>query len=108
MPGGTRLRCRFDIATVTAVLMGLWLGGALLAGVVLVAAGIGAFTAERAGPQALAFVVGPPALLIAGIAFLAIGRWLARDDQRILLEFLEQTVAARATIEARISAQPQR
>jgi hypothetical protein len=108
VPGGTRLRCRLDIGTIAAVLMGLWLAIVLLVGGFLFAAGIGAVADNRAGAQAVGFVVVPPAMLLSGIALVAFGRWCARDEPRVLIAFLEQTVAAREAIAAQISAQPQR
>ena len=84
----TRLRCRVGMHPIAAAFMALWLTA--VAGLLIAA------LASMGSDPATALILGAPAAMVAfGVALVWLGRWLARDEQRRLVAFLEQTVDAR-------------
>ena len=104
--GRTYLRCRFGLHPIVAIFFGVWFAivGLFVSAAVLtfiVEVGVRhTLTPAQAGPG-LIFILG---MLVFGIALLAAGKHLARDERGYLIDFLRQTLAAKP---AGASADPQ-
>jgi hypothetical protein len=93
---GTRLRCRFAMHSAVLAFMVLWFGGVLVFGGSMVVTTLRDGLANGAAQDdQILLVVVPIMMLCAGAAMVVFGRYLARDDQRFLLDFLRDTIDAR-------------
>ena len=84
----TRLRCRVGMHPIAAAFMALWLTAV---------AGLMISALSALGDEAeIGLLLGVPVAMIAfGGGLVWLGRWLARDERRRLISFLEQMLAAR-------------
>lgn len=93
---GTSVRAEFGMSTFTRVFMWIWFGWAIvIGGVVFVSALVALLTGS--GPDAYKAwmgVVGLPLMLVLGYALVRFGRYLARDEERFLTDFLRQVLDA--------------
>jgi len=90
---GTRISCRFGVARGVLAFFAVWIG------LVLVVGGAGFLIAAKAllagsagAPSAAAGI--PLIMLVFGIVLFAFGRWLARNEQNFLTDFLCVTLQA--------------
>jgi hypothetical protein len=91
--GRTRVRCDLDKIRLSVIaFMVLWFGFVLIIG-----GRMAVMSAIRAGALAAAWPdIVPLAIMLAGgAAFVGLGLFLARNEQRFLLDFLRDTIAAR-------------
>jgi hypothetical protein len=86
----TRLVARSGMHPLAALFMTLWLAAVGAFAVV----GLSAAVEPADAAAGLLFLV-PLAMFGFGIALVGIGRWIARDERRRLIAFLERTVEAR-------------
>ncbi len=83
----TRLRCRVGMHPIAAAVMALWL-------IAVVGLLVAALSSMDSDPAAGLFLAVPGAMVAFGVALVWLGRWLARDERRRLIAFLEQTLGA--------------
>jgi hypothetical protein len=93
---GTLIRGKFALHPFTRVFLPIWFGGVLF----FCAIAIVALVSHPGGsPQGNGngwmFLLIPLGMLVFGLALVRFGRFLARDEQRFLTEFLRQTLDAR-------------
>jgi len=91
----TRLRCRLGIPRLTFFVMAIWFSALLLVGGKTLAASV---IAAMRGASSLNLlqdgILGPLIGIGCGVLTVGIGRYLARDDQRFLVNFLIATLDA--------------
>jgi hypothetical protein len=95
--GGSRIEAHFDVSRWTRNFMRFWLVGvALLGGPIFVLCLIDLTTGSHhtTGDARVGLIV-PLALVLWGFLLPKIGRLLGRGEERFLLEFVQQTLAAR-------------
>jgi hypothetical protein len=95
--GGTSIEAHFDVSRWTRNFMRFWLVGvALLSGPIFVLCLLDLTTGSHhtTGDARVGLIV-PVALVLGGILLPKIGRLLGRGEERFLLDFLQQTLAAR-------------
>jgi hypothetical protein len=95
--GGSRIKGHFDTPRSVKYFMRFWLAFAVLCGVpifVLTLLDVLAGSHHISGDKWVGLLV-PPLLIVFGTVLPKIGRLFGRGDRRFLLEFLQQTVAAR-------------
>jgi hypothetical protein len=95
--GGSRIEAEFDLSRWVKSFMRIWLAGAVVLGVpmfMLSALDFLTGSHHTTGDNRLGLIV-PPALVLWGFLLPRIGRFFAQGDERFLLEFLSQSVAAR-------------
>jgi len=95
--GGSRIQGYFDAPRWARYFMRFWLAGAILCGApIFVLTLLDALTGSHhtTGDTWVGLVV-PPALIVFGTVLPKVGRAFGRGDRRFLVEFLQQTVAAR-------------
>ena len=96
-PGGTRIEGRFDLAEWARFFMWFWLGAVILiGGAVFVSSLSDVMTgSHRMTGNVWVGVIVPPAMVLFGIALPRFGRLLGRGEETFILEFLQNTLAAR-------------
>ncbi len=95
LPDGaqTRIRCRFGLHPLVIVFMAIWFGVVLTAsGSIFVVAVVHLIQHTAVG---LAGIAVPLLMLAFGYGLVRVGRWIARDEQELLTEFLCTTLHAR-------------
>jgi len=95
--GGSRIEAHFDVSRSVKTFMKIWLAGATLLGTpIFVLSAIDALAGSHhtTGDVRVGLIV-PPALILWGFALPKLGRLFGLRDERFLLEFVQQTVAAR-------------
>jgi len=95
--GGSRIEAHFDVSRWVRTFMKIWLAGAALLGApIFVLSALDVLTGSHhtTGDIRVGLIV-PPALVLWGFALPRLGRLFGRGDERFLLEFVQQTVAAR-------------
>ena len=90
---GTRVSCRFGMHPVVLVFFAAWMSIVLVVGARGLVIALGAAFSTRpegAAPFAvpLAGAVLPLGMLVFGAALVGFGRWLAREEERFLTDFL--------------------
>src|SRR5205823_4111258 len=96
-PGGSRIQGTFDVPCWTKYFMRLWLAGIVLCGApifVLTLLDVLTGSHHMTGDTWAGLVV-PPALIVFGTILPTAGRVFGRGDRKFILNFLQQTVAAR-------------
>jgi hypothetical protein len=89
----TRLRCQSRFMHGTTIFMSIWFGGVIvLGGALTVTLLVKAATTQNLAELPAAFV--PVLMLALGIGFVWFGRFLARNEKSLLIEFLEVTLEA--------------
>jgi hypothetical protein len=92
--GGSRIEGYFDVSRRVKLTMRLWLVLAVLIGAPLFVAAVRELTAGASGSVWIGMLV-PPALILWAFVLPKLGRLLGRGEERFLLEFVQQTLAAR-------------
>jgi hypothetical protein len=95
--GGTRIEAHFDVSRWVRTFMKIWLVGAVLLGApIFVLSALDLLTGSHhtTGDIRVGLIV-PPALILWGFVLPGLGRLFGRGDERFLLEFVQQTLAAR-------------
>jgi hypothetical protein len=95
--GGSRIQGYFDAPRWAKYFMCFWLAGAVLCGApifVLTLLDVLTGSHHTAGDTWVGLVV-PPSLILFGTVLPKVGRVFGRGDRKFMLEFLQQTVAAR-------------
>ena len=97
---GTRVSCRFGVHPVILVFVAAWMSIVLVVGARGFVIALGAVFSSRpegAAPLALPLTGAmlPAAMLVFGAALFGFGRWLARDEERFLTDFLGVTLGAK-------------
>ena len=94
--GHTRIHCRFGMHPLVTVFMVVWLGGVLTIG-----GGISASLLPDLARQGFSApsdtwlgVAIPAGMAVFGVALVWLGRLIARNERRFLLEFLRDTLSA--------------
>ena len=93
---GSRIEAHFDVSRWVRTFMRFWLAGVvLLGGPIFVLSVLDYFTGSHhtSGDNRIGLIV-PPALVLWGFLLPRIGRWFGVGDERFLLEFVQQTLAA--------------
>jgi hypothetical protein len=92
--GGTVLTLRFGMSRFVVPFMTFWFTGVLLTGGAASIMAVKDFIEgkSRTG-EWIAFIV-PPLMIIFGIALVAFGRWLGRDERPFLIDFFKNTLSA--------------
>ena len=96
-PGGSRIQGYFDAPRWARYFMRFWLLGAVLCGApifVLTLLDVLTGSHHTTGDTWVGLVV-PPTLILFGTVLPKVGRVSGRGDRKFMLEFLQQTVAAR-------------
>lgn len=96
-PGGTRIEGHFDSPLLPRCFMWFWLAGAVLLGTPMFLAAlidVVRRTHYGSGDEWVGLLV-PPCLVAAGIGLPVIGRLQGRTDERFILQFIQETLAAR-------------
>ena len=96
-PSGSRIEDYFDAPRWARYFMRFWLAGAVLCGApifVLTLLDVLTGSHHTTGDTWVGLVV-PPALILFGTVLPKLGRVFGRGDRKLMLEFLQQTVAAR-------------
>jgi hypothetical protein len=94
--GGTRIEAHFDVSRWVRTFMRIWLAGVvLLGGPIFVLSVLDVFTGSHhtSGGNRVGLIV-PPAMILWGFLLPRIGRMFGRGDERFLLEFVQQVLAA--------------
>ena len=97
---GTHVSCRFGVHPVILVFFVVWMSIVLVVGargLVIVVDAVFSARPEGAAPFAvpLAGALLPLGMLVFGAGLFCFGRWLARDEERFLADFLRVTLKAR-------------
>jgi hypothetical protein len=95
--GGSRIEAHFDVSRWVKTFMKIWLVGAVLLGApIFVLCALDAITGSHhtTGDVRVGLIV-PPALILWGFVLPKLGRMFGVGDERFLLEFVQQTLAAR-------------
>jgi len=95
--GGSRIEAHFDVSRWVKTFMKIWLTGAILLGApIFVLSALDALTGSHhtTGDVRVGLIV-PPALILWGFVLPRLGRMFGIGDERFLLEFVQQTLAAR-------------
>ena len=96
-PGGTRIEAYFDSPRWVRYFMRVWLAGAVLLGApIFIMSLLDATTNSHytTGDSWVGVIV-PPALVLFGIVLPKIGQLLSRGEERYILQYLQETLAAR-------------
>lgn len=94
--GGSRIEAHFDLSRWVRIFMRFWLGGVLLlGGPIFVLSTLDYFTGSHhtSGDIWVGLVV-PPAMVLWGFLLPRIGHWFGLGDERFLLDFVQQKLAA--------------
>jgi hypothetical protein len=96
-PGGTRIEGYFDCPSWARWFMRIWFGMAILIGTPMFIGTLWSITTRgyNAAENDWLGVVVPPALVLYGIFVPKLGRLLGKSDERLILEHLQTTLAAR-------------
>lgn len=91
---GSRVAVRFGMSLFVRVFLGIWFGGlALIGGAAMIAVGL-AYVRGDARPGSWIFIIVPSGMGAAGFALVRFGRWLGRNEQGRLTQFLRDTISA--------------
>jgi hypothetical protein len=96
-PGGTRIEGYFDVPRWAKYFMRIWLACAVLIAApifVMTMIDLRTGTHYMTGDLRVGLVV-PPVLVLCGIVLPKFGRLLGKGDERFILEFVQNTLAAR-------------
>jgi hypothetical protein len=91
----TRLRCRLGMHPSVTLFMAFWFCGVVLIGAEVLVSTAAALLRGDASAQAWMGIIGPFGMLAFGVALVAFGRFLARNEREFLLNFLRATIDAR-------------
>ncbi|MBZ5615448.1 MAG: hypothetical protein LAO23_15675, partial [Acidobacteriia bacterium] len=94
--GGSRIEAHFDVSRLVKIFMRFWLAGVVLCGgPIFVLSVLDRLTGSHhtTGDNSVGLIV-PPAMVLWGLLLPRIGRWFGMGDERFLLEFVQQTLAA--------------
>jgi hypothetical protein len=94
--GGSRIETHFDVSRWIKLFMRFWLAGVLLlGGPIFVLSALDYLTGSHhtSGDNWVGLIV-PPAMVLWGFLLPRIGRRFGVGDERFLLEFVQQTLAA--------------
>lgn len=94
---GTRIEGYFDMSQFVKIFMRIWLAFVFAGGIpifILTLKDSLLGTHTMSGDAFVGFLV-PPVLIIFGFLFPKVGRWLARNEETYILNFLQQTLPAR-------------
>jgi hypothetical protein len=87
--GRTVFRGNAGMHRLVAIFMGLWFCGVVLIGGLVFVSAIGELLAGGGRPLVL---IAPPLMLAAGVGLVRFGRWLARDEERFLVDFVAEVI----------------
>jgi hypothetical protein len=94
--GGTEIPMRIGMSRWTALFITLWLGFLLAFVLVALAASLGELVHTSGHP---AFVIlAPTGMAAFGVALMAFGRWLSRNEGPFLVRFLREELEAEAVL----------
>ncbi len=94
---GSRVNAHFDVSPWVRMFMRIWLVVvALISGPIFVLSLLDLLTGSHhlTGDYVIGLIV-PPAMILWGFLLPRIGRFFGRGDERFLLDFVQQTLAAR-------------
>jgi hypothetical protein len=96
----TRLRCRIGLHPFVIAFMVFWAGGVLFMGRQAIAQGHGTMTVSFFGLMTVfegwwVGIAAPLILLCSGVAIVVLGCFFARDEEKILIDFLRKTIDVR-------------
>ncbi len=94
--GGSRIEAHFDVPRWVKTFMRFWLAGVvLLGGPIFVLSALDYLTGSHhtTGDNRVGLIVAP-AMVLWGFLLPRIGRWFGVGDERFLIEFVQQTLAA--------------
>jgi hypothetical protein len=100
--GGSRIEAYFDVSRWVKFFMRIWLGGVFLFGGPIFVLSALDFLPGRhytSGDKWVGLTV-LPVMVLWGFLLPRIGRWFGKGDERFLLEFVQQTLAAQLELPA--------
>ena len=93
----TRIHCRIGIDPFVRIFMLIWLAVVAVAAGAMTASAISLLLhGQTSAASLLAPILAPVGMLCFGVALTRVGRYLARDQQQDLIEFLTRRLGARA------------